>query len=210
MTSTLLAFCGAALVLAMIPGPSTAVIVRQALRGGRRAALATIAANEVGLLFWALVAALGATALVEASEVAYDALRLAGAAVLVVLGVQSILGRPRAGGGELGSGAREPAAGGGWSAFRVGLLTILANPKAAVFAASFLPQFVPTGAPALPALPFLALVWVAVDTAWYLALVLLLGRLQAAMAGGRVRRTLEAISGGVLVALGARMVLERP
>ncbi len=209
MSSTLLAFCGAALVLAMIPGPSTAVIVRQALRGGRRAALATIAANEVGLLFWALVAALGATALVEASEVAYDALRLAGAAVLVVLGVQSLLGRRRAGAGGAESGAREPAAG-GWSAFRIGLLTILANPKAAVFAASFLPQFVPTDAPALPALLLLSLVWVAVDTAWYLALVLLLGRLQAAMAGGRVRRTLEAVSGVILVALGVRMVLERP
>ncbi|WP_437811742.1 LysE family translocator [Sorangium sp. So ce1078] len=208
MTSTLLAFCGAALVLAVIPGPSTAVIVRQALRGGRHAALAAIAANELGLLFWALVAALGATALVEASAVAYDALRLAGAAVLVVLGVQSILGRRQAGNGDAGSGAREPAAG-GWSAFRIGLLTILANPKAAVFAASFLPQFVPTGAPTLPALLLLALVWVAVDTAWYLALVLLLGRLQAAMAGGRVRRTLEAISGVVLVALGVRMVLER-
>ncbi|WP_437618329.1 LysE family translocator [Sorangium sp. So ce1151] len=207
MSSTLLAFCGAALVLAMIPGPSTAVIVRQALRGGRRAALATIAANELGLLFWASVAALGATALVAASEVAYDALRLAGAAVLIVLGVQSILGRRRA--GAAGSEAREPAAG-GWSAFRIGLLTILANPKAAVFAASFLPQFVPTGAPTLPALLLLSLVWVAVDTAWYLALVLLLGRLQAAMAGDRVRRTLEAVSGVILVALGVRMVLERP
>ncbi|MGK3998994.1 LysE family translocator [Sorangium sp. So ce1024] len=209
MASTLLAFCGAALLLAVIPGPSTAVIVRQALRGGRRAALATVAANEVGLLFWALVAALGATALVKASEVAYDALRLAGAVVLIVLGVQSILGRRRAGSGDAGSEVREPAAG-GWSAFRIGLLTILANPKAAVFAASFLPQFVPTGAPTLPALLLLSLVWVTVDTAWYLALVLLLGRLQAAIAGDRVRRTLEAVSGLVLVALGVRMVLERP
>ncbi|WP_437952423.1 LysE family translocator [Sorangium sp. So ce296] len=209
MTSTLLAFCGAALVLAVIPGPSTAVIVRQALRGGRRAALAAIAANELGLLFWALVAALGASALVEASAVAYDVLRIAGAVVLIALGAQSILGRRRAGDGDAGSGAREPAAG-GWSAFRIGLLTILANPKAAVFAASFLPQFVPAGAPTLPALLVLSLVWVAVDTAWYLALVLLLGRLQAAMSGGRVRRTLEAVSGVVLVALGVRMVLERP
>ncbi|KYG09220.1 lysine transporter LysE [Sorangium cellulosum] len=209
MTSTLLAFCGAALVLAVIPGPSTAVIVRQALRGGRRAALATIAANELGLLFWALVAALGASALVEASAVAYDVLRIAGAVVLVALGAQSILGRRRAGDGDAGSGAREPAAG-GWSAFRIGLLTILANPKAAVFAASFLPQFVPAGAPTLPALLLLSLVWVAVDTAWYLALVLLLGRLQAAMSGGCVRRTLEAVSGVVLVALGVRMVLGRP
>ncbi|XXX75936.1 hypothetical protein WMF30_50630 [Sorangium sp. So ce134] len=55
MTSTLLAFCVAALVLAMIPGPSTAVIVRQALRGGRRAALAAIAANALGLSSGAFV-----------------------------------------------------------------------------------------------------------------------------------------------------------
>jgi len=207
-----LAFCGAAMVLAMIPGPSTAVIVRQALRGGRRAAFATLAANELGVLFWGAVASFGASALVEASQVAYGVVRWAGAAILVVLGIQSLVGR-----GPTRTAGIEPAdpVGGGvgrqgdWRSFRVGLLTILANPKAAVFAASFLPQFVPPHAKVLPAMLALAVVWVVVDSSWYVALILLVGRLQDIVSRDRVRTTLERASGTILVALGLRLALER-
>ncbi len=212
MVATLLSFCGAATVVAMVPGPSTAVIVREGLRGGRRAAFATLAANEVGVLFWACAAAFGASALVAASQVAYGVLRWGGAAVLVVLGIQSVLGRRRAAGTPASEGvgaavARQPAR--GWRSFRVGLLTILANPKAAVFAASFLPQFVPPNAPVLPTLLVLAVTWVIVDTAWYVSLILVLGRVQALVARDRVRRALEALSGAILIALGVRLALER-
>ena len=212
MLLTFLGFCGAALVLAMIPGPSTAVILRQAFRGGRRAALATIAANEVGLLFWASVAAFGFSALVAASHVAYTLVRLAGATVLVAMGLQSLVGarRLRRAAEEALDEARASAPEArGWPAFRAGLVTILANPKAAVFAASFLPQFVPPGAPVLPTTLLLAVVWAIVDTAWYVALLLLLSRMQAALSRGPERRALEQLSGAVLVALGVRLALER-
>src|SRR5579864_6567351 len=91
MQLTLLAFAGAALLLAMVPGPSTAVVIQQTLRSGRGAAFAATLANEVGLLFWAVTASLGLSVLIAASQVAYDALRVGGAAVLIVLGIQSIL-----------------------------------------------------------------------------------------------------------------------
>ena len=206
MVGTLLSFCGAAFVLAMIPGPSTAVIVRQALRGGRRAGFATIAANELGVLFWACAAALGASALVTASELAFAAMRWAGAAVLVVLGIQSILGKgPSDALGDSETPATSAAT--GWSSFRVGLLTILTNPKAAVFAASFLPQFLPADAPPLPTMLLLAVLWMVVDSMWFIALVLSLGRVRVFMGSKRVRRNLERVSGTILVGLGVRLAL---
>lgn len=85
-----LACAGAALLLAIVPGPSTAVILREMLRSGRRAALAATLANELGALVWALTAAVGLSALVAASQVAYDVLRVVGALVLVFLGAQSL------------------------------------------------------------------------------------------------------------------------
>ncbi|HET9111409.1 MAG TPA: LysE family translocator [Ktedonobacterales bacterium] len=90
MWPNLLALAGAALLLAIVPGPSTAVILRQAVRSGRRAALAATLANEVGALCWALAASLGVSALVTASQVAYDALRVVGVVALVALGVQAL------------------------------------------------------------------------------------------------------------------------
>jgi threonine/homoserine/homoserine lactone efflux protein len=69
-----------------VPGPSTAMILRQTVRAGRGIGFATVLGNETGILFWGLAAALGLSALIAASEVAYGALRVAGAAVLLWLG----------------------------------------------------------------------------------------------------------------------------
>lgn len=79
------------LPIAMVPGPSTAVVIRQTLRAGRRSAFGATMANQLGLLFWALAATFGLSSLLAASHVAYDAVRIAGAAILVLLGLQSLL-----------------------------------------------------------------------------------------------------------------------
>jgi threonine/homoserine/homoserine lactone efflux protein len=216
----LLAFAGAALLLAIVPGPSMAVVVRQTLRHGRRAAFAATVANELGLLFWALVASLGLSALVAASQAAYLVFRVVGAAVLVVLGVQSLLEARRHanhgaigdadlnGSGEAGDldgGAADYSA---WRSFRVGTVTILANPKAAVFAASFLPQFVPAHAPMLPTLLVLSVIWVVVDTAWWVALAWAVQRAKRVLARPSARRRLEQASGALLIGLGIRLAVE--
>ena len=83
----------------------------------------------------------------------------------------------------------------------------LANPKLAVFAISFLPQFVPPGS-ARWALVLLAAVWVVVDTVWYLLILALLSRIVGWLRRGRIRRRLERISGAVLIALGIRLAIE--
>jgi threonine/homoserine/homoserine lactone efflux protein len=209
MLFNFVAFAGAALLLAMAPGPSTAVVLRQTLRSGRRAAFAATVANEVGLLFWALTATLGLSALTAASQDAYDAIRVGGALVLLVLGLQSIRHARSAPSEGADHGLLESADADAWRSFRVGLVTILANPKAAVFAASFLPQFVPAHAPILPTMLALCVIWVVMDASWYVFFAWLISRARAVFLRPRIRRRLEAITGLVLIGFGLRLAVDR-
>ncbi|MFD0475990.1 LysE family translocator [Nonomuraea thailandensis] len=86
----LLAFIGACVLVAMVPGVSTAIILRQTLRAGRGSGLAATLGNETGILLWGLAAAFGLSALLVASQVAYDIMRVTGAALLVVMGAQAL------------------------------------------------------------------------------------------------------------------------
>lgn len=143
MLSTLLAFLGACTLIAASPGPSTVLIIKQSLRS-RRSGFLTVLGNETGVFIWGVVAAFGLTALLAASEAAYDVMRIVGAAVLVGFGIQALRQARRTGKAAGGWESEEKS---GWAAYRGGLLLNLANPKAAIFAMSFLPQFVPEGAP---------------------------------------------------------------
>lgn len=207
MLSTLLAFLGACTLIAASPGPSTVLIIKQSLRS-RRAGFLTVLGNETGVFVWGVTAAFGLTALLTASQVAYDVMRYAGAAVLVWFGVQALRhARRLRHTGEAGE-AWHGVERGGWSAYRAGLLLNLANPKAAVFALSFLPQFVPAGAPHLPAMVGLAAIWAVYEIGYYSLYVWFVGRMKAALSRAGVRRRLEQVSGGVLLLLGIRMALE--
>jgi threonine/homoserine/homoserine lactone efflux protein len=159
---------------------------------------------------WACASALGVAAVLAASETAYDALRLVGAAYLVWLGVQSLLAA-RSGGAV----ARTAAAASRGSAsrqahpFRQGLLTNLFNPKIAVFYSTFLPQFIGPGDPALLVSMLLACVHIAFGIAWLSLYAWLLDRAVEAFKGSRVRRALDALTGTVLIGLGLRLAAER-
>ncbi|MFC5213439.1 LysE family translocator [Streptomyces coerulescens] len=205
MPTTLLAFLGACTLIAASPGPSTVLIIKQSLHS-RRSGFLTVLGNETGVFVWGVVAALGLTALLTASEVAYDMMRVVGAVVLVGFGIQALRQARRAQGGE--GGAWEGAPKSGWASYRGGLLLNLANPKAAVFAMSFLPQFVPRGAPHLPAMVGLAALWAVYEVGYYGLYVWFVGRLKSVLSRAGVRRRLEQVSGGVLLLLGVRMALE--
>ena len=222
MLQTLIAFTGAAVVVALVPGPSTAIIVRQSVSSGRRAGVAAMLGNESGVVLWGLSAALGLSALLVASRIAYDTMRIAGAVFLVWMGARSLWRSRRANTEVSATTLAPPAAVAGadaagevpgpgesrWRAYRLGLLTNVANPKAGVFAVSFLPQFVPHGARVLPVLILLSLIWALIDTVWYLSLIWLAGRAGRAFARPSVRRRVEQLSGIVLVALGLRLATE--
>ncbi|MFG1863072.1 LysE family translocator [Microbispora bryophytorum] len=207
------AFVGSCLLLAMIPGVSTAVILRQTLRAGRSSGAAALLGNETGIFLWAMAAVFGLSALVLASEVAYGAMKAVGAALLVVMGVQSLWKARRASvpldaSVPYDGGEARTTGGGLRRSYGLGLATCGANPKAAVFAMSFLPQFVPQGAHVPLTLTLLAGIWVAVDVVWYVGVIWLIGRAGAVLGRPAVRRRLEQVSGAVLVALGVRVALE--
>ncbi|MGW3424207.1 LysE family translocator [Streptomyces phaeochromogenes] len=206
MLSTLLAFLGACTLIAASPGPSTVLIIRHSLQS-RRSGFLTVLGNETGVFVWGVVAAFGLTALLAASEMAYDVMRVVGAVVLVVFGVQMLWQARRAKGAEddgLGQGGGRS----GWASYRTGLLINLANPKAAIFAMSFLPQFVPEGAPHLPTMVGLAALWAVYEIGYYGLYVWFVGRMKTVLSRAGVRRRLEQVSGGVLLLLGARLALE--
>src|ERR1700733_1890071 len=108
-------FLGVAVLVTLTPGPATAMVIRSALRGGRRSAFLTTVGNSLGVLGWGAASAVGVSALIAASEIAFLVLKIAGAVVLVTLGAQSWR-RARRG---------QTAVVGEWSphAFRDGLVT---------------------------------------------------------------------------------------
>ncbi|MFF5480217.1 LysE family translocator [Streptomyces sp. NPDC012935] len=205
MLTTLLAFLGACTLVAASPGPSTVLIIKQSLHS-RRSGFLTVLGNETGVFVWGVVAAFGLTALLTASEVAYDVMRIVGAVVLVWFGIQALRQARRTNGEQ--ETAWEGTQKSGWASYRGGLLLNLANPKAAVFALSFLPQFVPEGAPHLPTMIALAALWAIYEVGYYGLYVWFVARMKHVLSRAGVRRRLEQISGGVLLLLGVRMALD--
>ncbi|GGO39198.1 lysine transporter LysE [Streptomyces lasiicapitis] len=206
MLTTLIAFLGACTLIAASPGPSTVLIIKQSLRS-RRAGFMTVLGNETGIFLWGLAAACGLTALVAASQLAYDIMRVVGAVVLLAFGAQTLWNarKKKTGADEEDAPVKAQSS---WAAYRSGLLLNLANPKAAVFAMSFLPQFVPSGAPQLPFMIGLAALWAVYEVGYYGLYVWFVGRMKAVLSRAAVRRRLEQVSGGVLVLLGVRLAVE--
>lgn len=195
-----LAFAGVAVVLSITPGPDMALVLRNSLRGGRAAARRTILGIGVGLLGWAAATALGVAAVLAASATVFSALKVAGGVYLVYLGVQTLLALRR---GEQPLAGRAPRLG---SPFRQGLVTNLLNPKLAVFFTTLLPQFISAGDPVVAKSLLLAAVFVAIGMTWLVVYVKVVDVLARSL---RFRRLVEAVSGVVLVALGARLAVDR-
>ena len=192
----LAAFAGVAALLTITPGADMALVTRTALGEGMQPALRTSAGICCGLVAWGALSALGVAALVAASATAFTVLKLAGAAYLVWLGVQTIRGA---------RSERLPAAPG--PAFRRGLVSNLLNPKIAVFYPTVVPGFVDAGTPLLPAFLTLAGVHVAITVVWLSGAAWAVSRAGDVLRRRPVRRALDHVTGGVLVALGARLAL---
>lgn len=195
-----LAFAVVALVLSVTPGPDMALVLRNSLRGGRPAAYRTILGIGVGLLGWAGATALGVAAVLAASATVFTVLKVAGGIYLVYLGVQTLLALRR---GEERLHAEAPRHG---SPFRQGLVTNLLNPKLAVFFTTLLPQFISEGDPVFAKSMLLAALFVTIGLTW---LVLYAHLVEFVARSVRFRRAVEAVSGAVLVALGARLAVDR-
>jgi threonine/homoserine/homoserine lactone efflux protein len=201
---TLAAFMAVSAVVICTPGQDTALTIRSTLVGGRQSGVATAAGVALGQVVWTLAASAGVVALLRASEPAFHALKLAGAAYLVFLGAQSLyaaLARRGHRGRRLARDVRlDPA-----RALRQGVLSNLGNPKMAVFFTSLLPQFAPDGS--FAALLLLGILFCLMTFAWLTLYAFAVARAKRLITG-RVRRALDAVTGVMLVALGLRLAAE--
>jgi threonine/homoserine/homoserine lactone efflux protein len=203
-----LLFLGVITLLTITPGADMAMVSRSVFLGGRPAAFATTLGIGAGCLVWAIASAAGVAAVLAASETAYDALRLVGAAYLVWLGIQSLLAAAHGYVAQTPSGLQTLTAPRLSRPFRQGLLTNLFNPKIALFYTTFLPQFIRPGDPVLLLSIAMAGVHIALGIVWLSAYAWLLDRAVDAFRGSRVRRALDALTGTVLVALGIRVAAD--
>lgn len=210
-----LTFVGVVLGAYVIPGPDFAVILRAATRGRRSGAAAALGA-QTGLCLHVAIAAAGLSLVLARSADALTVVRLAGAAYLFWLGARTVLATrtPRAGGaGEHEAGFAphtaedEPAA--LRAVFVQAFPTNALNPKAILFFASVLPQFVqPSGSVTLQILA-LGVVDVLLGIVVWAGLVLVGVRLAGVLRRPRVRRAWDRATGGVLMALGGTIATSK-
>jgi RhtB (resistance to homoserine/threonine) family protein len=203
-----LVFIGVAAIVIIIPGPDTAVVTKNVLVHGRRAAMGTALGVGAGLAVWTIASAVGVVSLLRASAVAFTVLKLVGALYLVWLGVQALRAANRAESVDHLSLATGPAIGVG-GGLRQGFLTDLANPKIGIFFTSLLPQFVDPGRAIL--FPFLALgaVFVLMTILWLFGYCLVAARVADTLVRPRVRAAMDRFTGIVLIGVGLRLAVER-
>jgi threonine/homoserine/homoserine lactone efflux protein len=194
------AFLAVSALVIVTPGQDTALTIRNTLARGRRGGVHTAAGVALGQLVWALAASAGLAALLHAWEPALLALRIAGAAYLLYLGLTALRSAftPKAA-SSLEQRLRTPP-------LVQGLLSNLGNPKMAVFFTSLLPQFAPHGS--FVALFALGVVFCTLTLTWLSGYALAVSRASELVRRSRVWGALVALTGAVLVALGIRVAAE--
>jgi threonine/homoserine/homoserine lactone efflux protein len=201
-THRFLLFFAAALLLAITPGPGIFYVLARSLAGGRREGILSSFGTFVGGLFHVLAAALGVSAILAASAVAFHTVKYAGSAYLVWLGIRMIRTRNA----EMAVNASQPATAG---TFRQGILTEVLNPKTALFFLSFIPQFI-TPERGHVFFQFIALgaLSVTLNTAADLLVVALAAPLEHKLKSSvRFRRGQRVASGLGMISLGAYVAL---
>ena len=199
-------FVTTGILLNLTPGPDTVYILGRSIAHGRRAGVASALGISVGSLFHTGAAALGLSAFLATSAWAFTAVKLAGAAYLIFLGVRALLERNR----DLAIPAhfkRNDAA----AAFRQGILTNILNPKVALFFLAFLPQFIDSATPSKTiAFLVLGLTFVTTGTIWCLILAWFSSAFSARLRESpTVATLLNRIVGSLFIFLGLRLATAR-
>lgn len=203
----LLPFVAASVLITVVPGADMALVTRQVLVGGTRLAQTTVFGNVTGICVHAVALAVGLSALIVASAAAYTTIKLAGAAYLVWLGIQSLRAARQA--ARPAAVVAPRAAPSPRRAYAQGLLSTVLNPKPALFFLSFLPQFVDRHHAVLPQIALLAAIHVLVGLVWLSLYARIVARAQRALTRASIRRRLEAVTGALLLGLGLRVAIER-
>ena len=194
--------------LTLTPGLDTALILRTSLLAGRRPAWAVALGIQAGTLVWGLVTATGLSALLTASQVAYEVLRWAGVAYLIWMGGRMLWHSRDS---RADDAAQPGPADAGWAAaFRRGLLTNLLNPKVGAFYVAVLPQFMPEGVPHAVMGVLLAGVHGCQGLVWSAVLIGFTGIVRGWLRRPAVKRALDRLTGLVVIGFGLRLAVQQP
>lgn len=194
----MLTFLGLSLLLILTPGPNQALLTSRVLSGGRRAGFTAVRGLVCGMALHVVAAGAGLSALLAASSELFGAVKLAGGAYLVLLGVSAIVRAQRR---EEIEKRGKPSG----SPFRDGLLSMALNPKAAVFFVAVVPQFVSAGPGASTRVALLLALYGAMCTTFWIGFVVLVHHARELVRRPRIRAWMERLTGGVLIGLGARL-----
>lgn len=209
ITTALLSFAVVAALLTITPGLDTALVLRSALVQGRRLAIATSMGIIAGAFVWGIAAAVGLAALLRASEGAFIALKLVGAAYMVWLGARMLwtrVIRPRP---EAHTADAEKLPRHWWGSFGKGLLTNLLNPKVGAFYVAVLPQFIPLGSNELLMGVLLAGVHGLETAAWFTLIIFGAHGVRRFLERDAARRAIDGVTGLALVGFGVGLALSR-
>jgi RhtB (resistance to homoserine/threonine) family protein len=214
VSSSVAAFAVFAALLAVTPGLDTMLVVRTAAVTGRTAGLAAVAGIALGCLVWAGASALGVTAVLTASRLAFEILRAAGVVYLCWIGVRALWHSRRRRPADVVESTVEAvdaveAQRSTGAAFRTGLVTNLLNPKVGVFYLSVMPQFLPDGLNPLLGSLLLGGIHIAEGVVWLSFVVAIVGRARGWLQRPSVRRRLEQLTGVVFLGFGIRLAFER-
>lgn len=208
---SLLSFTGAAVIFTMTPGLDTVMTLRVSASEGRLAGMGAMSGICCGLSIWGIAAAFGLTALLSASTLAFDMVKIAGAAYLAYLGIGLIL-KPRS---SLGGNNLEEAhqilkkSSVFYGAFRKGIMTNLLNPKVGIFTITLFPQFIPSHGNPIAFSLVLTLIQTILDIFWLGSLVLLTAPLGRFLRTPKVVRCLDRMSGIIFIGFGLLILFEK-
>jgi threonine/homoserine/homoserine lactone efflux protein len=202
------AWIAVAIVLIVTPGPDTALIIRNALRGGARSASLSALGVGAGSSVWAAASVLGLAVLLEGSEVAFTVFKYAGAAYLVYLGLRSLIGSLRPDDESPGKPVTAPRSLGERAAFAQGLFNNLLNPKAGAIFVTAMPQFIEPH-DSVFRLAAMVICYDLLVVGWLCMYGYVVSRAGRSRIGGRMRKGLERATGIVMIGLGMRLAFER-
>lgn len=207
--STFLAFLGVSIIVIITPGPDTTITIRNTLLGGRAGGVSTALGIACGQAIWAFATSAGIVALLIASGPLFLVVKYMGAAYLVYLGIQALRAAFSRSATAQGEPQQRPTRHlTSLIAFRQGVLSDLGNPKMAVFFASLLPQFVPSGGTTFSAILFLGVVFALMTFTWLALYVAVIAKAGDVLRRPTIRRTVEGVTGVLLIGLGLRVAAE--
>jgi threonine/homoserine/homoserine lactone efflux protein len=197
-------FVLATALLVMIPGQGVAMVLRQSIIGGPKAAFLSSIGNCLGILIWSVSSAIGLSAIFTRSDTAYSILKWSGVIFLMFISGQTFLSlRQEFGRFDLESTETTST----WASFRLGLITNLTNAKAAVYAVAFIPAFIPKETSLGFGIIVLGTVWALISITWNIGLIWTVQKSASYIQRPTVRRALTAVSAVGILGIAVSLAL---